>query len=333
MPRAAGAAGAGRACRAAYDLRVPEVRVDPLSGRRTLLAGGDARLSAPAPAPIDPASDPFAPGNEQRTPPELYAVRPQGGSAWTVRVLSGSPRVLDAASGVPEPDATPALFTAAAATGVHEVIVNGPASVSSLGALDAAEVSQAMDVWRERMVVHARAACVHVCVAERAGEHTRAELFGLDFVPAAIARERERFGAYAVRTMGGNLQADLVQEEVRRRVRVVAIDGEAVLLAPYASGAPYQLMLAPRRPRARFEDPGPTGARLLHDGLGRLGRLLGAIPPLHLWVRTAPRGADHFCWRIDVVPRLGGSGGLELGTGVPVNTVAPERAASELREA
>ena len=36
-------------------------------------------------------------------------------------------------------------------------------------------------------------------------------------------------------------------------------------------------MLAPRRPRARFEDDGPLGAALLHDALSRL--------------RAPPRGA------------------------------------------
>ena len=77
-----------------------------------------------------------------------------------------------------------------------------------------------MQVWRERMRAHAEAACVHLIVNERheAGAslpHTHAQLYALDFVPAAIARERERFGAYASRTMGGNLLGDLVQQEVR----------------------------------------------------------------------------------------------------------------------
>ena len=50
-------------------------------------------------------------------------------------------------------------------------------------------------------------------------------------------------------------------------------------------------------------------------------------------MRTAPRGAERFCWRIDVVPRLvGRPGGLELGTGLAHNPVAPEQAAAELRE-
>ena len=114
------------------------------------------------------------------------------------------------------------------------------------------------------MRVHGDAACVHLIVNERreAGAslpHTHAQLYALDFVPAAIARERERFGAYATRTMGGNLLGDLVQEEVRQRERIVAIDDEAVLMAPYGSRLPFQLLLAPRVPRARFEDEGPAG--------------------------------------------------------------------------
>ena len=125
-------------------------------------------------------------------------------------------------------------------------------------------------------------------------------------MPAAVARERERFAAYATRTMGGNLLGDLVQEEVRLRDRIVAIDDEAVLLAPYALAAAVPAHARRRAaPRARFEDDGPTGAALLHDALLPPARGGSArSPPLNLWVRTAPRGADHFCWRIDIVPRL-----------------------------
>ena len=188
------------------------------------------------------------------------------------------------------------------------------------------------------MRAHADADCLHLIVNERREvgaslPHTHAQLYALDFVPAAIARERERFAAYATRTMGGNLLADLVQEEVSRRERIVAIDDVAVLMAPYASRLPFQLLLVPRRPRARFEDDGPAGAALLHDALLRLRRRLGASPPLNLWVRTAPHGADHFCWRIEIVPRLTHLAGLELGAGVNLCILAPEQAAAELREA
>lgn len=326
-----------------------EIRVDPLTGLRTIIAADRANrpgagLSATPAEPLDPATDPFAEGREQQTPPELYALRPgveqpaPDTPGWSVRVVPNLYPALAVEAPEVEAEANRDLFTAAPARGAHEVIVNAPQSVTALADLPVEQVATAMEVWRERMRAHAGAACRHLLVNERreAGAslpHTHAQLYALDFVPAAIARERERFGAYAVRTMGGNLLADLVQEEVRRRERIVAIDDEAVAIAPYGSRLPYQLMIAPRRARDRFEDDGPTAAALLHDVLGRLGRQLGANPPLNLWVRTAPSGADHFCWRIDVLPRLTHLAGLELGTGVNLNIVAPERAAAELREA
>jgi UDPglucose--hexose-1-phosphate uridylyltransferase len=340
---------------------MPEIRIDPLTGQRTIVA--DARAGRPGGAPavaaapeIDPATDPFAEGHEDRTPPELYAVRPAGGPSnfpgWTVRVVPNLYPALEPASlgsdtwegGEPEPAPGPGvnasrdLFWAAPARGAHEVIINSPEPVVSLAQLPSDAVAGAMDVWRKRIEAHAGAAYVHLIVNERreAGAslpHTHAQLYALDFVPAAVARERERFGAYATRTMGGNLLADLVQEEVRQRERIVAIDDETVLMAPYGARVPYQLLLAPRRPRPRFESPGPTGAAMLHQALNRLARHLGAHPPLNLWVRTAPRGAEHFCWRIDILPRLTHMAGLELGAGVHLNIVSPEHAAAELRGA
>ena len=202
-----------------------------------------------------------------------------------MRVVPNLYPALDPGQRAPEPFAKPDLFAAAPARGAHEVVINAPDPVNSLAELEVGQVGDALDVWRQRMRAHAEngAAYVHVIVNERreAGAslpHTHAQIYALDFVPAVVARERERFGAYAQRTMGGNLLQDLVQEEVKLRDRIVAIDDEAVLMAPYGARLPFQLMLAPRVPRARFEDDGPTGAALLHDGLRRLGRKLGQRP-------------------------------------------------------
>jgi UDPglucose--hexose-1-phosphate uridylyltransferase len=326
---------------------MPELRIDPLSGNRAIIAGDRARrpgggFIVDAAPPLDPAADPFLEGHEDRTPPEVWADRPDGSAAdapgWRVRAFPNLYPALDPESPEPPRFANPDLFFAGPAVGTHEVIANSPRPVTSLVELSPDEVEVALEGWRARMRAHADAACVHVLVNERRESgaslpHSHAQLYALDFVPAAIARERERFGAYATRTMGSNLLGDLVQEEVKLRERVVAIDDEAVLLTPFASRLPFQLMLVPRRPAARFEAEGPSGARLLHDALSRLGRRLGAAPALNLWVRTAPRGADSFCWRIDIMPRLSVLGGLELGTGLNLCVVSPEQAAAELRAA
>ena len=43
-------------------------------------------------------------------------------------------------------------------------------------------------------------------------------------------------------------------------------------------------------------------------------------------------GAQSFCWRIDLLPRLAHPAGLEMGAGVQLCVLAPERAAATLRE-
>ncbi|HKP89555.1 MAG TPA: DUF4921 family protein [Thermoleophilaceae bacterium] len=333
---------------------MPELRIDPLTGLRTIVASERAirpggGWNIPDRPPIDPESDPFLEGHEDRTPPELFALRPGGGPpdspGWTVRVVPNlypSLAAGGAPDAVPDPLAAgrgePDLFRARPAVGANEVIVNSPQAAGSLLELEPEQVQIAMEGWRERMRAHRDAAYVHVSVNDgrEAGAslpHTHAQLYALPFVPAVVARERERFTAYWERTQGRNLLEDLLQEDVRRRERIVAIDSEAVALAPFGSRVPFQVQLIPRRPRARFEDDGPLGARLLHDVLRRLRAALGKLPPVNLWVRTAPHGAEHFCWRIDLLPRLTQLAGLELGTGVNLNVVAPERAAEALREA
>src|SRR5215831_5768037 len=88
---------------------MPELRIDPLSGQRSVVAGaragrpGGELRATPAPT-IDPEQDPFADGHEDRTPPEVYALRPGGGGpdtpGWSVRVV---PNLYPAL----EPDAKP----------------------------------------------------------------------------------------------------------------------------------------------------------------------------------------------------------------------------------
>jgi UDPglucose--hexose-1-phosphate uridylyltransferase len=233
------------------------------------------------------------------------------------------------------------LFASEPAAGTHEVIVSNPRHETSLGGLADDELAAALAGWRERMrAVAPDSAYVHLIVNEGplAGaslEHTHAQLYGLRFVPAEVARERERAAAYHQRTMGGHLLADVAIEEVRRRERMVAIDDEAILFCPWASRSPFELRLVPRAPAPSFEAEaeGEGGAAMLATALRALTNVFGSLPQLNLWVRTAPRGAEEFCWHIDIVPRLTIRAGFELGTGVDIATYAPERAAADLRDA
>jgi UDPglucose--hexose-1-phosphate uridylyltransferase len=244
---------------------------------------------------------------------------------------SGDPLLATRRAG--EPD----LFSARPAAGEHEVIVNSPQHVTAMSALDEAQFADAVATWRERMRAHADASYVQLIVNEGGGagaslEHTHAQLYALPFVPASVARERERAGAYSERTAGSGLLSDVLVEEVRRRDRLVAIDDEAALICPWASRSPFELRVLPRGAAASFADDG-AGAAMIRTALRALAVRFDGSPELNLWVRTAPRGAESFHWHVDIAPRLTIKAAFELGTGVDINIYPPERAASDLREA
>ena len=341
-----------------------ELRIDQLSGLPVILAPGRAErpegFNLPGSEPKGPESCPFCEGREGRTPPEVYATRPDGAEpdtpGWTTRVVpnlypalsdggeqaggamhgeagafasSGDPLLASRRSG--EPD----LFASRPANGAHEVIVNGPDHVTEMSELDEEQFAAAVATWRERMRAHAGASYVQLIVNEggTAGaslEHSHAQLYALDFVPAAVARERERVGAYAERTAGGSLLSDVLVEEVRRQERLVAIDDEAALICPWASRSPFELRVIPRAAAPSFADDS-AGAGMIHAALRLLTRRFGRSPELNLWVRTAPRGAEHFQWHVDIAPRLNVKASFEFATGVDINTYPPERAAADLR--
>jgi UDPglucose--hexose-1-phosphate uridylyltransferase len=244
---------------------------------------------------------------------------------------SGDPLLASRRAG--EPD----LFSSRPAGGAHEVIVNSPKHVTAMAELDEEQFAVAVETWRERMRAHAGAPYVQLIVNEGGGagaslEHSHAQLYALPFVPAAVARERERAGAYAERTAGSGLLSDVLVEEVRRRERLVAIDDEAALVCPWASRSPFELRVVPRRQTASFAED-DVGAAMIRTAMRVLASRFDGPPELNLWVRTAPLGGDRFHWHVDIAPRLTIKAGFELGTGVDINTYPPERAAGDLREA
>jgi UDPglucose--hexose-1-phosphate uridylyltransferase len=244
---------------------------------------------------------------------------------------SGDPLLASRRAGEPN------LFSSHPALGAHEVLINCPEHVTAMAELDEDQFAVATATWRERMRAHSGASYVQLIVNEGGGagaslEHSHAQLYALPFVPAAVARERERAGAYGERTAGGGLLSDVLVEEVRRAERLVAIDDEAALICPWASRSPFELRVVPRRESPRFEED-ETGAAMIRTALRVLATRFGGPPELNLWVRTAPRGTERFHWHVDIAPRLTIKAGFELGTGVDINVYPPERAASDLREA
>jgi UDPglucose--hexose-1-phosphate uridylyltransferase len=190
----------------------------------------------------------------------------------------------------------------------QEVVVQTPRHVRSVAELDDEELTRVAEAWRARREAEP-SGYLHAFLNEgrEAGAslpHTHSQLVWLPEAPPETQHgvDRERWS-------------------------IVAERGGLVLACPYVSRTPYELVIAPARPRAgAFADHLlPEALRLLGNAVRRVHRAAGAAP-LNAWLHDS---AD---WHVEVLPRLTVFAGVELGSGWAINPLAPEDAAAELRD-
>jgi UDPglucose--hexose-1-phosphate uridylyltransferase len=276
---------------------------------------------------------PFCPGNEEATPPALETYGPNG--TWLVRVVPNLFPAFEGNDALRVQNMGP-VFTQASASGVHEVLVFAPQHVGSWADLDDKHAGLAMAAIRDRMEDHARRSTVRYTQAivnhgREAGAslaHPHGQLLGMPFVPGELAEELAGFTRFGEAC----LLCTTVEAEMAADRRVIHVDDRVVVVAPFWSGSPFEMLLLPRQHDPHLTHAAPrdlaAAGRALRDVLVRLRRAVGDVA-YNVVFHTAPhhlRDAAYH-WHIHVVPRVTSVAGFEQGTGVLINIVAPELAA------
>ncbi len=324
------------------------LRQDPTTKEWVVVATG--RAARPhAPVPVDrpalPAFDPgcpFCPGNEEKTPPEILRV-PQGPD-WRVRTVPNMfPAVTQGGSVEREGIG---LFRAMDGFGAHEVIIESPRHDARIDEMRAGDIAEILEVWRDRYRAFedhqwSRAVVLFKNFGVKAGTslvHPHSQIVALPvFTPEAL--HRQNVATRYFDDTGHCVYEDVVHSEVAARERLVSDEGSFISFAPWASHVPYETWIVPTRRQTSFA---LASDQDLHDVGVLLKRMLSALrdaagdPDFNLVVSTPPGGHENepaCIWNLRIVPRLSTAAGFELGSGMDINTVAPEDAAADLREA
>jgi UDPglucose--hexose-1-phosphate uridylyltransferase len=319
---------------------VSELRLNPLAGRWVTISAGrafrpsafDPRLLAVEP---DPRPCPFCPGNEEATLPALETYGPAG--QWLVRIVPNRYPAFSGHDPLHVEHLGP-VWTQARASGIHEVLVLSPDHEASWADLTDKQAGLVMAALRDRFEDHAGNSGVRYTQAivnhgREAGAsivHPHGQLLGMPFVPKDLTEEEAGFARFE----GGCLLCTTLEAEVEAGHRSVIEDEGAVVICPYWSGSPFEMLVLPRAHEAHFQEakPGDVVAvgRVLGKALRRVRALLGDVA-YNLVFHTAPHQHDNvFHWHVHVLPKVTTRAGFELGTGVLVNIVPPEQAAHEL---
>ena len=318
-----------------------QLRLDPLTSRWVAIsADRRQRPNEFASRSLAVESDtdrpcPFCPGRAETEPPMLMTQGPDGD--WRVLVV---PNLYPAFEGR-EPMVVEHLgpiFTRAEASGAHEVLVVHPEHNASWADLDEAQARFVMSAMAARTDAHASMPELRYTQAilnygREAGAsltHPHGQLLGLPFVPGEIQTEQAGFERFH----GACLLCTTIEAEIDAGARIVFSDDRVVVLCPYWSGTPFEMLAIPRvhgshLHGAETEDLTAVGVGL-QKGLRALRDVLGDNA-YNVVFHSAPyRATGAFHWHAHVYPKVTTRAGFELGTGVLINVVAPEVAAEQL---
>ena len=297
---------------------------------------------------------PFCAGRERMTPPEVYAIRPEGsppdGPGWLVRVIPNKYPALRADL-PPQPipadfsDHPELSFCAWSGAGVHEVVIEAPEHDRHFARLAPAHAVCALAAVRQRYRALQQAENVkiigifinHGGSAGASLSHPHFQIIAPDLLGGRLADQLHYYQEFQRRQGRGVFEITL-EQELAAGSRVIAADEHFVALCPCAARTPYEVYVLPRASQAHFSDLADTAlpslAEKLQLVLGRLERGMNN-PDYNLVLHSAPAApGDYpgFRWFVQIAPRLSIRGGFELSTHIYVNTIAPEEAAAFYRQ-
>jgi UDPglucose--hexose-1-phosphate uridylyltransferase len=321
---------------------VSQLRLDPLTGRWVVIATEryerpTAFLTRRLPVEDDPGRVcPFCPDTfDESGPSTLETFGPDG--KWQVRVVRNRYPAFEGSDPMVVSHLGP-VFTQAPASGIHEVVVFTPDHDGTWADLSDSESALVMEALRDRLAEHSgipglRYSQAVVNRGREAGAsiaHPHAQLLSMPFVPGETANEMAGF----FRFHGNCLLCAVADAELEADHRIVYADDRVVVVSPFWSGSPYEMLVIPRQHdphlyRAAPDDLSAVG-RSVQVALAALRSHMGDVA-YNLLFHSAPyRVSGDYHWHVHVIPQVTTRGGFELGSGVLINVVAPERAAEEL---
>ena len=324
---------------------MPPFRKDPfgaawvlISPERGLQASdfGSARGSAEA-SPLSPGRNPGL--------REIAAVRPPTSAPdapdWRLRVLEHPSALLRP---LPFEVRRDGPFLDAPSTGVQEILVEHPDAHLDLDDMGVDHLVEVLRLYRDRLALHATRPDVrHVQVTRNVGraagalyDHPHAQVLAIPVPNRWVEEERAAAEAHHAET-GRCLFCEVLEEELKRRDRIVTRSAAFAAFAPYAAKSPFETWIVPRRHGSAFHEMPTNEMPALAEMLATVVRAINAAldrPPYNLLLHTLPQGGDAaYHWHLELLPRLTNQAGFDWSNGFYVNPTPPEDAARFLREA
>lgn len=337
---------------------MPELRKDPVVGRWVIIATERGKRPSDFKPDHEGASKegcPFCEGNENKTPPEIYAIRnphsQPNSPGWEVRVVSNKFPALRIEGEMEKRGV--GVYDRMNGIGAHEVVIETPDHEKRMEMHSIESLSKVFEAFRVRIKdLENDLRFKYILIFKNEGSlagaslsHPHSQLIATPVTPKRVKEElmgAQQYFEYKDRCV----LCDILIEEQREKVRLVYENEHFVSFCPFASRFPFEIMVIPKRHDPDFHTISHNELLGFSDAMRiTLAKLATALnrPQYNFVLHTGPvrwkrRGYwttidQDYHWHVEIMPRLTKVAGFEWGTGFYINPTIPEEAAKFLQEA
>jgi UDPglucose--hexose-1-phosphate uridylyltransferase len=323
-----------------------ELRKDPITMSWVILEDAEGPVE-------DGDACPLCPGQEAHAPQAIYRY-PYENPDWQVRVVPHLRPIYQI-----EGDAmrrAEGIYDKMRTLGAHEVVVEGRDHTTPLSKLGDEQVAHVLKAYVSRisdLKKDRRFRYITVFRNQGAGagqdfEHPHSEITATPFIPRRVSYElRSTQRHFKVKERC--LICDILKQELTQQIRTVDYDSQFAALCPFASRVPYETWLLPINHHCSFEEDLDTWERQLHFARflkPLLQRIESVTATYHMVLHTSPNVSakyersgnwqtliEDYHWHIEILPVIASKSKSYSLKEVYYNSLSPEAAARELREA
>ena len=232
------------------------------------------------------------------------------------------------------------IYKSRPGVGFHEIVVlrNHDRYLAQYSSL---EIKKILMAYRERYLSLAKDKCVkYISIFHNHGKeagstvpHLHSQILALPIVPPDVSHSingsRRYFHEYKK-----CIHCEMLRQEAKEKKRIIYENKDAIVIIPFASKVNFEMRIFPKKHSAYFEEMSDSELLSFADAMrfvfsGIYKKLKD--PAFNFFIHTAPSGKNHdynhYHWHMEILPRFGITGSLELGTGLSIISVAPEEAA------
>ena len=296
---------------------------------------------------------PFCPGNEHMTPPAVLVYLEREGKMikdkdqngvrhrdWLVRCVPNLYPAFTSPSSSESGTDGVGEYECMKAIGHHEVLIESPNHDEHPGVARISQLILVLNAYRDRLktlLSHKYVKYVsifrnHGSDAGASLSHAHTQIMATPILPRIVKEELDKCVDFWNET-GRCVFCDIIEKE-RGSSRLIWENESFLVFAPWASVHPFEFWIFPKRHQSTILEMDSKEIRelavIFRASFGGLKRLLGD-PSYNFGFHMIPHKSFH--WHLEVYPRLTVWAGFEKSTGMFINVVSPEEAASNLKEA